>query len=317
MKKIIFDTDLGVDCDDTGALALIHSLVNDGEAKLLAVTHCFSTPYVAGAIDCINRYYNNSVPVGVNHAVFYDTPNTYAKALSENFDNSYPPSSLKNIPDSHKLIRKILAEQEDKSVTLVATGTLATLALLVNSQADDISPLSGKELISKKVERTVIMGGRFFETWKEPIYADNVETADYVEWEWNIHEDINSAKIVCDEWPKDSELVFSSYEIGCFIKTLIGYSKTAPKTNPVRLAYEIHSGDNGRCSWDLTAVLEAIRPSAYWNYQEYGTITVDDNGVTKWTKNDEFKRTYLLPKTSDEELVKIMDELILKNETKR
>lgn len=38
MKKIIIDTDIGWDCDDAGALALIHSLCNKGEAELLAVT---------------------------------------------------------------------------------------------------------------------------------------------------------------------------------------------------------------------------------------------------------------------------------------
>ena len=29
-KKVIFDTDIGGDCDDAGALALIHSLCNMG-----------------------------------------------------------------------------------------------------------------------------------------------------------------------------------------------------------------------------------------------------------------------------------------------
>ena len=38
--KIIFDTDIGGDCDDAGALALIHRLCDKGEAELLAVTHC-------------------------------------------------------------------------------------------------------------------------------------------------------------------------------------------------------------------------------------------------------------------------------------
>ena len=35
--KIIFDTDIGGDCDDAGALALIHRLCDKGEAELLAV----------------------------------------------------------------------------------------------------------------------------------------------------------------------------------------------------------------------------------------------------------------------------------------
>ena len=56
--KIIFDTDIGGDCDDAGALALIHRLCDKGEAELLAVTHCYNGEYYAGCIDSINRFFN-------------------------------------------------------------------------------------------------------------------------------------------------------------------------------------------------------------------------------------------------------------------
>ena len=65
--KIIFDTDLGGDCDDAGTLAMLHRLCDKGEAELLAVTHCYATPWNAGAIDAINRYYGREVPVGINY----------------------------------------------------------------------------------------------------------------------------------------------------------------------------------------------------------------------------------------------------------
>ena len=38
MNKIIFDTDIGGDCDDAGALAILHEAQNAGKAELLAVT---------------------------------------------------------------------------------------------------------------------------------------------------------------------------------------------------------------------------------------------------------------------------------------
>ena len=66
--KIIFDTDIGWDCDDAGTLAMLHRLCDKGEAELLAVTHCFATPYVAGCIDAINRFYGREVPVGINYS---------------------------------------------------------------------------------------------------------------------------------------------------------------------------------------------------------------------------------------------------------
>ena len=36
--KLIFDTDIGNDCDDVLALGMIHSLQSRGECELLAVT---------------------------------------------------------------------------------------------------------------------------------------------------------------------------------------------------------------------------------------------------------------------------------------
>ena len=40
MIKLMFDTDMGSDCDDAGALALLHELATLGECEILSVTHC-------------------------------------------------------------------------------------------------------------------------------------------------------------------------------------------------------------------------------------------------------------------------------------
>ena len=45
MEKIIFDTDIGGDCDDTGSLAIVHECERAGKAKLLAVTLSTASPY--------------------------------------------------------------------------------------------------------------------------------------------------------------------------------------------------------------------------------------------------------------------------------
>lgn len=312
-KKIIFDTDIGGDCDDAGALALLHRLCDLGEAELLATTHCFATPYVAGCMDAINTYYGRQVPVGINYTVTkLDEEGKYARALCEQFPNRYPASSFgttNTAPDSVDLIRRILADAEDRSITFVTVGDMGTMARLVMSEGDEISPMSGKELISRKIERTVVMGGRFFESWPMVIYADNQIGAKIVDWEWNIHGAIRDAQIVCREW--SGELVFSSYEIGSYILTMQNYNENAPTDDPVRFAYDLRVGNRGRCSWDHTAVLDAVRPKTYWNYHEFGTVSVDDEGVTHWHKDTNGKHSYLLPKTDYEEIRRVIDELVL------
>ena len=56
-KNIIIDTDIGPDCDDVGALAMLNIYANQGLCRILGVSHCTSNPYGAGTIDVINRYY--------------------------------------------------------------------------------------------------------------------------------------------------------------------------------------------------------------------------------------------------------------------
>ena len=310
---IIFDTDIGGDCDDAGALAMTHRLCDLGEAELLAVTGCYESPYVAGCIDAINTYYNRKVPVGVNYGT--DAyPDTYTSGICNEFPSDYPAekySAGDSPEDAVRLIRRTLAAADAGSVTLVATGPLSTLARLVKSGADDVSPLSGAELIADKVLRTVIMGGRFFGTWPMPIMLGDQPSV----WEYNIRADVPAAKTVCDTWP--GELVFSSFEIGLWTVTMREYTAKAPKDDPVRRAYEIFeaipgNNEKGRQSWDHTAMLYAIRPDAgYYHLHPYGRISVTDEGVTEWHADASARHTYLIPRAEYNEVEHVIDSLVM------
>jgi len=311
--KIIFDTDIGGDCDDAGTLAMLHRLCDKGEAELLAVTHCFATPYVAGCIDAINRYYGREVPVGINYSEIREKDRgVYAGVLCDYFPNRYPAEVFGTVdaaPDTLTVLRQTLAAAEDNSVTLVVTGKLGSMAKLARSGPDEISPLTGMEMIRKKLARTVVMGGRFFESWPMVIYPDGNAGGNPVTWEWNIrYSKLDEARTASDDWP--GELVFSSYEIGSYIKTMVEYPSRAAKGDPVALAYEVHNRGAGRCSWDQTAMLEAIRPGEYWNYHAFGRVTVDDEFVTHWSPSDEYRHTYLLPKADYETVRQVIDDLI-------
>ncbi len=293
IEKIIFDTDIGGDCDDAGALALIHALCEKGEAELLAVTACYADEYVAGCIDAINTHYHRNVPIGVNYAKGQkykenaDYPG-YTKALCENYPNNYKE---KKAEDTLTVLRRTLATAEDNSITFIVTGTLSSMARLILSEPDEISSLSGKELVGKKIKRTVVMGGRFFETWPMEIKCgDTPLTAEY-----NIRGDIPAAQTVCKEWV--GELIFSSYEIGFWCVTLRDFIKDSLDTNPAALAYKLFPWSaEGRESWDLTTVLHAVRPNEYYHLHPYGRISIDDTGVTTISPDSTCRHTYLIPK---------------------
>ena len=68
---IILDTDIGPDCDDAGAMAVLHVLANNNEAEILGIMCCTSSQWGAPCIDAINTYYGRGyLPVG-----------TYTKSL--------------------------------------------------------------------------------------------------------------------------------------------------------------------------------------------------------------------------------------------
>ena len=91
--KILFDTDIGCDCDDAGAMAVLHELANQGECSILAVTHCCAGEYNAGCIDAINRYFGRpEIPVGMFHPedhVVTQWRDVYARSVARRFPNRF------------------------------------------------------------------------------------------------------------------------------------------------------------------------------------------------------------------------------------
>ena len=307
-EKIIFDSDIGGDCDDAGALALLHALCEQGEAELLAATYCFMNPHAAGCLDAINTYYGKRVPVGVNtvgQVVLFDhyPPESGYRGYSEPIFHTFPHAYRdQDAPDTLTVLRETLAASGDGEVTIVVTGTLSSMARLVLSEGDKISPLSGKELISRKVKRTVVMGGRFFEGW--PMYV--IHGKDPVVRECNIIQDIAAAQTVCREWT--GELIFASFELGNDCITLQDFAKNADY-NPAALAYRLYppAGLRGRESWDLIAMLYAVRPQGEaFKLHPWGKISVSDDGVTSFQVDEAGRHSFLLPRS---ELSLVRDEI--------
>ena len=52
---IIFDTDMDTDCDDAGALAILHALADRGEAEILATVVSSRYPWSVPCVEAIDR----------------------------------------------------------------------------------------------------------------------------------------------------------------------------------------------------------------------------------------------------------------------
>jgi hypothetical protein len=65
-RSIIFDSDMGPDYDDVGAIAMLHALADSGQAKILATIASTKYDGVAGVFDALNTYFNRpDMPIAV------------------------------------------------------------------------------------------------------------------------------------------------------------------------------------------------------------------------------------------------------------
>ena len=274
--KIIFDTDFGGDADDLGALAMLHNLQQKGECELLGIASWSTEQYVIPAMDAVNRFYGNSeIAMGIRSKESHFQDWNYNKPIADGL-----PYKLTNqdVPLAVDLYRKILSEQDNKSVTIVTVGPLQNIVDLVQSKPDEYSDLNGKELIEKKVKECVIMGGHFPEGENERNFNGNMP---------------GFTKFVLENLTVP--VVFSGFEIGAAIKTGAVFNQL-DKKHPLFLGFmhfsrnapwmkENYKGDIlNNATFYQTAVLYTVRGGVgeYWEKVDNGYCVAQDNGDNYW-----------------------------------
>lgn len=282
-QRVVLDTDIGPDCDDAAALAMMHLYTDRGYVEPLAVCHCTSMPYGVGAIRAINAYYGHAgLPVGTlkDEDLLVGDPRyeKYNRPLSERV-----PAEDREAPDAVTVYRRVLAAQPDASVVFVAIGPLRNLANLLRSGGDAISPLGGVALVQKKVKRLVMMAGAFsYDGVENPLAGA----------EWNVEMDVEGARLVAERWP--GEIVYCGFEAGYQVVVGGRMAEALPADHPVRQAYADYGCPEGRYSWDLLTVEWAMDPTtAHYALSPWGRIVMDDIGRTTLVPEPGGKHAYL------------------------
>ncbi|MCI5129067.1 MAG: hypothetical protein D3907_11335, partial [Candidatus Electrothrix sp. AUS3] len=158
VPRLILDTDISSDVDDVGAVAVLHSLANQGRVQILAMQVSSGDPWSVPCLDALNTWFDEpDIPVGMVKGKAVQHQSKYTRIIAEEFPHD--SDTGEKAPDAVTLYRRILAEQPDQSVTLVTIGYLTNLENLLRSKADEISPLDGIKLVRQKVQRLVCMGG--------------------------------------------------------------------------------------------------------------------------------------------------------------
>lgn len=301
--SVIFDTDIGPDYDDVGAITLLHALADSGECRILATMASNRYSRIAAVLDVYNTYFHRpNIPIGLVGK------NGANMACGQKWDSIITlryPHDIKNnaqAEDATSLYRKILAQQPDNSVTIITVGFLTNMANLIDSKPDQYSKLNGVELVRKKVKLLVSMAGAFPKGR-----------------EYNVHVHAAASKIVAEKFP--APIIFSGVEIGFRLFTGIPLINSEIKASPVKDAFSISipmnpDDRNGRPSWDQTAILIAVR--GYQNYfnLEQGRMTVNADGSNGWDYNGK-GHSFVTGKMEDNKLEDLINHLMMHQPVKR
>jgi hypothetical protein len=178
---VVLDTDLDSDVDDVGALAILDNAMDQGKVNLLAVVH--DTMNVSqsscATIKAINDwYFHPDIPIGqylgehptapmtskvapapAGPGAYHDplnaAPCPYSLPVRQRFEPNFPDDN--RMPAGVDVLRKALVSAPDGSVVICCVGLLQNIQDLMLSEPDSVSPLSGMDLINKKVRQLIIM----------------------------------------------------------------------------------------------------------------------------------------------------------------
>jgi hypothetical protein len=193
--------------------------------------------------------------------------------------------SARTAPSATAVLRKTLASQADRSVVIAQVGFSTNLARLLDSPPDEYSPLSGQQLIAKKVKLLSLMAGAFQTIDGNRHYL-----------EYNVVKDVPSAQILADRWP--SPVFYSGFEIGIAlpypavsIERDFGYVPHHPLAEAyIRYIPPPHN----RPTWDLTSTLYAVlRDRDYFDLSPPGKVTVEPDGFTRFVESPKGTHRYL------------------------
>jgi hypothetical protein len=309
--KIIIDTDMGSDCDDVGALALLHAYVDMGLAEIVGCIYSSGkVPYGAGIIEAINIYYGRpDTPIGAYYGDEVGDPvdkMTAEKLVRDTvaFGNRIIYNT--DTEEQTRLNRRLLTQSEGNSITYITIGHTKGLYELLVSPPDDISPLSGHELVSQKIERWVALGA---------LNARNDGNYYVKDWNFFFNNTAPFTKYLVETFPVQVVYI----DAGTNVMTGKSLIHTPPD-NIVRTAYrdwlwEVFKKplDHQRPSWDLAAVYYAVEGLGdYLQSDGNGWLDFDIENGSRWNQGQsELKQVYIYQKEgTDETFADYLNELI-------
>ena len=297
--RVIFDTDMGPDYDDVGAITILHAFADSGKATILATMASNKYEGVAAVLNTFNTYFKRpDIPIGIPKGNAVDQRDR--QHWTDTILAKYPHTLNSNdqAENAVTLYRRILAKEPDHSVVIITTGFLTNLKDLLESPADNISPETGKQLVKQKVKRLVAMAGKFPQGH-----------------EFNIASDQPASAYVAENWP--TPILLSGFEIGVKLKSGLPLVmdpniQNSPVKDVFRISLPQAAEDRmGRSSWDETAVLVAIAGYKPWYSIKSGLMHILPDGSNTWEASALGHHSYIAETSRSGEVQDLINDLMM------
>ena len=277
MRNMILGTDWWTDCDDCVALRLLLRAHQKGEIRLLGVAINACMEYSAASVDGFMQQEGvTGISIGIDlDATDYGRNPPYQKRLA-----GFAKAVLNNqmAEDALRLYRRLLAEAEEP-VEILEIGFHQVTGALMCSPGDDISPLTGVELVKQKVKKFWVMAGKWdVDGGKEYNFCNTARTS-------------TGAAAFCEKCPVP--VTFLGFEVGHGVIT----GGMLQEGDFLRLALKDHGSENGRHSWDpMLAMLALIGDEEKAGYSTVrGTASLDaSSGENHFVEADNGLHCYVV-----------------------
>lgn len=295
MKRLLIDTDIGIDSDDALAIAAALALEKQGVCSVAGISTCTTRSNASAAVKAIAEYYGffKETATYDGKTLACDKINIYADSLAKLF------STANAEEESVNFLRRKLQTAKEK-ITLVSLGPLTVIAELLLSSPDAVSPLSGVDLVREKTDALYAMAGNFVS--RESRYAGRCNDSA----EWNVLQNIPAAQHAIDLCPVP--IIFCPFEAGAPVLSGQPFDISSPVGLAIKLLCDNwNTAANCRSSWDPITVCEAAGMQLF-DISPRGTVTVDDEGNTRFTANEGTHR-YLIERTNPDRTADKLNEL--------
>jgi len=293
-RPFIIGTDWFTDVDDAVAMRVFARAHRAGAIRIEGVCANACRKYTCASLDAfLSNEGLPGIPLGADRGVRYPGRAKYQKRMARK-PGAYRANE--DCADAVRLYRAALAGAREP-IEMAEIGFCQVLAKLLDSPADELSPLDGRTLLAEKVKHIWTMAGK----WDVPGGAYNYNFG-------VTRENMRAAHRFYENCPVP--VTFLGHEVG---KSVVTGGVLAGRDDMLALALRDHGSKRGRSSWDpmlaLLAITENLEEAGYTAVYGQARIGPKD-GKCRWEPDAGGRQRYVVKTREDSFYQKAIEDII-------